>query len=49
VGERPIVLKALRTFGKTRTQIVLGTQSSDRLLGLLKEGFLDDSGVIIVL
>jgi hypothetical protein len=49
VGERPIVLKALRTFGKTRTQIVLGTQSSDRLLGLVKDGFLKDSGVIIVL
>ncbi len=49
VGERPIVLKALRTFGKTRTQIVLGTQSSDRLLGLVKDGFLEDSGVIIVL
>lgn len=49
VGERPIVLKALRTFGKTRTQIVLGTQSSNKLLALVKDGFLDDSGVIIVL
>jgi len=49
VGERPIVLKALRTFGKTRTQIVLGTRSSDKLLALVEDGFLDDSGVIIVL
>ena len=49
VGERPIVLKALRTFGNTRTQIVLGTESSERLLALVKAGFLDDSGVIIVL
>lgn len=49
VGERPIVLKALRTYGKTRTQIVLGLQSSERLLDLVKAGFLDDSGVIIVL
>lgn len=49
VGERPIVLKALRTYGNTRTQIVLGIQSSNRLLALVKAGFLDDSGVIIVL
>ncbi|MFP6809063.1 MAG: hypothetical protein VB957_18050 [Pseudomonadales bacterium] len=49
VGDRPIVLKALRTFGSTRTEIVLGTKSSDRLISLVKAGFLDDSGVIIVL
>ncbi len=49
VGDRPVVLKALRTFGKTRTEIVLGKDSSDRLIGLVKKGFLDDSGVIIVL
>lgn len=49
VGERPIVLKALRTFGKTRTEIVLGAQSSERLEDLVKEGFLQDAGVIIVL
>ncbi len=49
VGERPMVLKALRTFGDTRTQIVLGSQSSTRLKGLIEKGFLKDSGVIIVL
>ena len=49
VGERPMVLKGLRTFGDTRTEIVLGTSSSERLVGLIKSGFLDDSGVIIVL
>jgi hypothetical protein len=49
VGERPIVLKALRTYGATRTQIVLGTESSNKLLALVKDGFLEDSGVIIVL
>ena len=49
VGGRPIVLKALRTFGSTRTQIVLGNQSSTRLKGLIDKGFLKDSGVIIVL
>jgi len=49
VGERPIVLKALRTFGTTRTQIVLGNQASDQLKELIQKGFLKDSGVIIVL
>lgn len=49
VGERPIVLKALRTFGQTRTQIVLGTQASAQLKELIAKGFLKDSGVIIVL
>ncbi len=49
VGERPVVLKGLRTFGETRTEIVLGTESSERLVALIRNGFLDDSGVIIVL
>ncbi len=49
VGERPVVMKALRTWGKTRTEIVLGTDSSERLRSLVNHGFLEDSGVIIVL
>ena len=49
VGERPVVLKALRTFGDTRTQIVLGTESADRLINMVGNGLLDDAGVIIVL
>ena len=49
VGERPIVLKALRTWGDTRTQIVLGNQASAQLKELIENGFLTDSGVIIVL
>ena len=49
VGERPLVLKGLRTFGDTRTEIVLNTESSERLAKLVGEGFLDDAGVIIVL
>jgi hypothetical protein len=49
VGERPLVLKALRTWGKTRTEIVLGTESSERLAKLVTEGLLEDAGVIIVL
>ncbi len=49
VGDRPIVLKGLRTFGDTRTEIVLGTESGERLEKLVDSGFLDDAGVIIVL
>lgn len=49
VGERPIVLKGLRTFGETRTEIVLGDEASARLSELVGSGFLDDAGVVIVL
>ncbi len=49
VGERPLVLKALRTWGATRTEIVLGTESSERLAILVSDGLLEDAGVIIVL
>jgi hypothetical protein len=49
VGDRPVVMKALRTFGKTRTEIVLGTDSSKRLTALIDKGFLNDTAVIIVL
>ena len=33
----------------TRTEIVLGQESSERLKALVARGFLDDAGVIIVL
>ena len=49
VGDRPVVIKALRTWGDTRTQIVLGKDSSARLAALVSDGFLEDAGVIIVL
>jgi|TARA_Y100000310_G_scaffold140721_1_gene140131 hypothetical protein len=49
VGDRPVVMKALRTWGKTRTEIVLGTDSSKKLVALIGKGFLDDTAVIIVL
>lgn len=49
VGEKPVVLKALRTFGDTRTSIVLGDESSERLEKLVSDGLLNDAGVIIVL
>jgi len=49
VGERPLVLKALRTWGKTRTELVLGNSSSDKLSKLIKDGFLETASVIVVL
>jgi hypothetical protein len=49
VGERPVVFKALRTWGDTRTSIVLNTTSSERLSRMIRDGQLEDAGVIIVL
>ena len=49
VGERPLVLKGLRTWGDTRTEIVLDKDESTRLEALVAKGFLQDAGVIIVL
>lgn len=49
VGERPMVLKAMRTFGDSRTEIVIDKDASASLKELIKGGFLADSGVIIVL
>lgn len=49
VGENPLTLKALRTYGKTRTDIVLGKTSSKKLNTLIKKGFLENAEVIIVM
>lgn len=49
VGERPLVLKGLRTFGETRTEIVIDNEASERLEALVEQGFLDQAGVVIVL
>lgn len=49
VGDRPLVLKGLRTWGDSRTEIVLGNESSEQLTALVQKGFLRDAGVIIVL
>jgi hypothetical protein len=49
VGERPIVLKALRTWGDTRTEIVLNNDASTQLEAMISNGFMQDAGVIIVL
>ncbi|MBF0621572.1 MAG: hypothetical protein HQL54_06555 [Magnetococcales bacterium] len=49
VGDRPLVLKGLKTWGKYRTEIVLGTDSSKELTALIQKNFLAEAGVIIVL
>jgi hypothetical protein len=49
VGARPFVLKALRTWGDTRTEIVLNSEGSRRLEKMIQDGIMQDAGVIIVL
>jgi hypothetical protein len=49
VGDRPVVLKALRTWGDTRTEIVLNSEGSRRLEKMIQDGVMQDAGVIIVL
>lgn len=50
VGARPLVVKALRTWGDTRTEIVLASDFADRILALDESGFFNgQNGVIIVL
>jgi len=49
VGDRPVVLKALRTWGDTRTEIVLNSEGSSRLEKMIQDGVMQDAGVIIVL
>lgn len=49
VGNRPLLVKALRTYGDTRTEIVLGTDYAQRITELNEQGFFDNAGVIIVL
>jgi len=49
VGERPLVLKALRSRGKGRTELVLGKSASSRLQKLIDSGFLEVASVIVVL
>jgi len=49
VGEHPFVVKALRTYGKYRTEIVLGKDSAKTIQQMIKNDFLDHAEVIIVL
>lgn len=49
VGSRPLLVKALRTYGDTRTEIVLSTEYAQRIAALNEAGFFKEAGVIIVL
>ena len=49
VGERPLLLKALRTYGDTRTEIIIGKESSDKLREMIASTNFADASVIIVL
>jgi hypothetical protein len=49
VGERPLVVKGLRTWGDSRTEIVVGEQAAEKLQSLANTDFFSTAGVIIVL
>ena len=49
VGERPQLVKGLRTWGETRTEIVLGEEAAQTVASLARSEFFTDAGVIIVL
>lgn len=49
VGSRPLLVKALRTYGDTRTEIVLAAEYAQRIEKLNESGFFGEAGVIIVL
>lgn len=49
VGNRPLLVKALRTYGDTRTEIVLASEYAERIVELNEKGFFNEAGVIIVL
>ncbi len=49
VGERPLLVKGLRTWGDTRTEIVLGKEAAGRVTALAETDFFAQAGVVIVL
>lgn len=49
VGERPLLIKALKTYGETRTEIILGLENSNQMRELVKTTDFNEAGVIIVL
>ena len=49
VGSHPLVVKALRTWDKSRTEIVLDKRSTLKVTHLVKNGQLDQFPIIIVL
>ncbi|MEA2018140.1 MAG: hypothetical protein U9N59_06800 [Campylobacterota bacterium] len=49
VGDYPIVIKALRTYGKWRDKLILGNNSSARFSKLLNKDVLKNANVVIVI
>ena len=49
VGARPLLVKALRTYGDTRTEIVIDQSQSTKVKALNDTGFFEEAGGIIVL
>ena len=49
VGDYPIIIKALRTYGKWRDKLVLGNKSSNRFSKLLDKDVLKNANVVIVI
>lgn len=49
VGERPLLVKGLRTWGKTRTELVISKESAEKLTQMASNDFFINAGVIIVL
>lgn len=49
VGDRPLLVKALKTYGDTRTEIILGRDTSQKMREMIKTTDFADAGVIIVL
>jgi hypothetical protein len=48
VGSRPLVLKGLKSYGNSFTEIVLGKESTYELVSVVKKGILDNAEVILV-
>jgi hypothetical protein len=48
VGSRPLLIKGLRSHGKSYTELVLGKESTDEMVSAMKKGVLENAEVILV-
>lgn len=48
VGSRPLLIKGFRPYGKSSTELVLGKESTEELVSVMKKGILDNAEVILV-
>lgn len=48
VGSHPLVIKGLKSYGNSLTEIVLGKESTDELISAVKKGVLANAEVILV-